>query len=129
MAGGAGAWHSECEGGTTHISPAFRASPPSAPTGSLAVSELATPTEVAPSPPRTQVSLRAILLTFGQIGLVAFGMAILEKLKAAVRSNGWLSDLEINDGLALVQLYPGPILLDFTAYVGYKLRGVPGALA
>jgi Chromate transport protein ChrA len=27
-----------------------------------------------------------------------------------------------------VQLYPGPIMVDFTAYVGYKLRGVPGAI-
>jgi chromate transporter len=34
----------------------------------------------------------------------------------------------MDEGLALVQLYPGPIMVDFTAYVGYKLRGVPGAL-
>ena len=29
----------------------------------------------------------------------------------------------------MVQLYPEPILMDFSAYVGYRLRGVPGALA
>jgi chromate transporter len=55
-------------------------------------------------------------------------MAILQKLKALVIDNHWLSEEEMNEGLALVQLYPGPIMVDFTAYVGYKLRGVPGAI-
>ena len=55
-------------------------------------------------------------------------MAILQKLKALVMDNHWLSEEEMNEGLALVQLYPGPIMVDFTAYVGYKLRGVPGAI-
>ncbi len=69
-----------------------------------------------------------ILLAYLQIGLTAFGMAILQKLKALVMDNHWLSEEEMNEGLALVQLYPGPIMVDFTAYVGYKLRGVPGAI-
>jgi len=77
---------------------------------------------------RPQVSLWMILLAYLQIGLTAFGMAILQKLKALVMDNHWLSEEEMNEGLALVQLYPGPIMVDFTAYVGYKLRGVPGAI-
>jgi chromate transporter len=72
--------------------------------------------------------LATILLAYLQIGLTAFGMAILQKLKALVLDNHWLSEEEMNEGLALVQLYPGPIMVDFTAYVGYKLRGVPGAI-
>lgn len=55
-------------------------------------------------------------------------MAILQKLKKLVLQNHWLTEEEMNDGLAMVQLYPGPIMVDFTAYAGYKLRGVPGAL-
>ncbi|MCL4396490.1 MAG: chromate efflux transporter [Chloroflexi bacterium] len=74
------------------------------------------------------VSLWTILLAYLQVGLTAFGMAILQKLKALVMDNHWLSEEEMNEGLALVQLYPGPIMVDFTAYVGYKLRGVPGAI-
>ena len=77
---------------------------------------------------RPHVSLWTILLAYLQIGLTAFGMAILQKLKALVMDNHWLSEEEMNEGLALVQLYPGPIMVDFTAYVGYKLRGVPGAI-
>jgi chromate transporter len=78
--------------------------------------------------PRSQVSLWGILLAYLQIGLTGFGMAILQKLKSLVLGRHWLSEEEMNEGLAMVQLYPGPMLVDFTAYVGYKLRGVPGAI-
>src|SRR5450759_5236340 len=74
------------------------------------------------------VALWAILVAYLQVGLTAFGWAILQKLKALVMDKRWLSEEEMNEGLALVQLYPGPIMVDFTAYVGYKLRGVPGAI-
>jgi chromate transporter len=75
------------------------------------------------------VSLRTIFLAFLEIGLTAYGMAILQKLRALVIRRGWLTEEETSEGLAMVQLYPGPIMVDFTAYVGYRLRGVPGALA
>jgi chromate transporter len=78
-----------------------------------------------PSP----VPLRTIFLAFLEIGLTAYGMAILQKLRALVIRRGWLTEEETSEGLAMVQLYPGPIMVDFTAYVGYRLRGVPGALA
>jgi chromate transport protein ChrA len=76
----------------------------------------------------SRVSLLTILRAYLQVGLTGFGMAILQKLKTMVIDNHWLSEEEMNEGLALVQLYPGPIMVDFTAYVGYKLRGIPGAL-
>jgi len=77
---------------------------------------------------RAHVPLKTIFLAYLQVGLTAFGMAILQKLKALVMTRRWLSEEEMNDGLAMVQLYPGPIMVDFTAYVGYVLHGVPGAI-
>ena len=77
--------------------------------------------------PRPQVPLLTIFTSYFVVGLTAFGMAILQKLKALVMDNDWLSEEEMNDGLAMVQLYPGPLMVDFAAYVGYKLRGVMGA--
>jgi chromate transporter len=77
--------------------------------------------------PRPHISLWTVFSAYFIIGLTAFGMAILQKLKALVMDNRWLSEEEMNDGLAMVQLYPGPLMVDFTAYVGYKLRGVWGA--
>ena len=77
---------------------------------------------------RPFVPLSTILLAYFNVGLTAFGFAILQKLKRLVLSRRWLSEEEMNEGLAMVQLYPGPIMVNFTAYAGYKLRGVAGAL-
>jgi len=81
--------------------------------------------EVQPLP---QISLWTIFTSFFVVGLTGFGMAILQKLKALATDNHWLSEDEMNEGLAMVQLYPGPLMVDFSAYVGYKLRGVIGAI-
>lgn len=74
------------------------------------------------------VPLMKIFLAYFQIGLTAFGMAIIQKIRAMVIDKHWLSEDEVNEGMGMVQLYPGPLMVDFSAYVGYKLRGVPGAI-
>lgn len=89
------------------------------------MAQLDTPTQQGGN----QVRLTTIALVFGQVGITAFGMAVMVKLKSAVLGRHWLTVEQMNEGLALVQLYPGPIMIDFTAYVGYKLRGARGALA
>jgi len=76
---------------------------------------MATP---APQDGRLQVPLRTLFLSFLGVGTVAFGVAILQKLKAVVRAHDWLTEEEMNEGVALVQLYPGPMMVDFVAYVG-----------
>lgn len=75
-----------------------------------------------------RVSLGTILAVYLRLGISAFGFTILQQLKAVAVGRSWLTEEEFGEGLALVQLYPGPIMLDLTAYVGYKLRGVPGAI-
>lgn len=85
-------------------------------------------TVATPITAQPQVSLRTILWVYLGVGLTAFGFAILQKLKRVVMENHWLTEEEMNDGLAMVQLYPGPIMINFTTYVGYRLRGTPGAL-
>ncbi len=68
---------------------------------------------------RPQVSLLTIFSSYFIVGLTAFGMAILQKLKALVMDNHWLSEEEMNEGLAMVQLYPGPLDGGF-----HRLRGL-----
>jgi chromate transporter len=78
--------------------------------------------------PQQKIPLVSIFLSYLELGLTAFGFTILQKLKSLVQKNAWMTEEEMNEGLALVQLYPGPMMVDFTAYVGYRLRGVRGAL-
>ncbi len=87
--------------------------------------ELANILEVQPRP---QISLWTIFSSYFMIGLTAFGMAIIQKIRTMVIDKGWLSEEEVNEGMGMVQLYPGPLMVDFSAYVGYKLRGVIGAI-
>ena len=83
----------------------------------------------APSPTaHPRVSLAAIALAYLRVGATAFGFTILHQLKSLAIERGWLTEEELDEGLALVQLYPGPIMVDLTAYIGYKLRGVIGAV-
>lgn len=77
---------------------------------------------------RPQISLWAIFSAYFIIGLTAFGMAIIQKIRTMVIDKHWLSEEEVNEGMGMVQLYPGPLMVDFSAYVGYKLRGVIGAI-
>jgi chromate transporter len=82
--------------------------------------------EILTEPP--QISLWTIFISYFIIGLTAFGMAIIQKIRTMVIDKHWLSEEEVNEGMGMVQLYPGPLMVDFSAYVGYKLRGVTGAI-
>ena len=81
-----------------------------------------------PPSARPHVSLMTLALAYLRVGATAFGFTILQQLKTLAIGRGWLTEEELNEGLALVQLYPGPILVDLTAYIGYRLRGVIGAV-
>ncbi|EGW40517.1 chromate efflux transporter [Desulfosporosinus sp. OT] len=79
-------------------------------------------------PPRL-VSLLEIAKTFLHIGLVSYSLAALgEAKKSLVDKKNWLTDEEYLKGLALSQLLPGAPSVNLNTYIGYFLRGFPGAL-
>jgi chromate transporter len=82
-----------------------------------------------PAPPQRQPRIPELASTFLLIGLSSFGMAILQNIRAVPVRRGWLDREEIDEGLGLVQLYPGATMVDLVAYVGYRTRRVAGALA
>ncbi|NJD91372.1 MAG: chromate transporter [Geobacter sp.] len=41
----------------------------------------------------------------------------------------WVTPLEFSDAVALGNALPGPVAPQVSAYIGYKLAGVPGAIA
>jgi chromate transporter len=77
----------------------------------------------------TRGTIANLFATFSRIGLTSFGMAILQNLKTEAVRRGFVSEQELQEGLALVQLYPGPIVANLVAFVGYKKRGTLGAVA
>jgi chromate transporter len=76
-------------------------------------------------------TLGEISAAFLHLGISAYGgLAMIEPLRRrVVEDKGWLSQAEFLDGLALCQMAPGATVVQLAAYAGYRLRGLPGALA
>jgi len=77
---------------------------------------------------RHKPSLLELVASFLKIGVTAYGMAILQQLKATVINNKWLTREEVDEGIAMVQLYPGPIMFNLGTYCSYRLKGFWGGL-
>jgi len=95
----------------------------------IAVSTSPPPASRPPSGAPAPVGALELFRTFFVIGLTSFGMAILQNIRSVPVKRGWLSREDIDEGLGLVQLYPGALAVDLVAYVGYRTRRIRGALA
>lgn len=69
--------------------------------------------------------------SFFKIGLFTFGggYAMLPLLQKEIVSKGWASDDELLDYYAIGQVTPGIIAINVSTFVGYKIRGLLGAVA
>ncbi|HEY7321782.1 MAG TPA: chromate transporter [Candidatus Binatia bacterium] len=75
-----------------------------------------------------KVSTLALFLTFSRVSLSSFGGALFWSRRALVERQGWLTEREFVDLLALGQLLPGPNVLNVTVMVGYRFAGWTGAV-
>jgi chromate transporter len=57
------------------------------------------------------------------------GPGSLGLMQREVLAAGWMTAEEFADGVALSNVLPGPIAPQASAFVGYKLAGLPGAMA
>jgi chromate transporter len=78
-----------------------------------------------------RVSLAVIAREWGRIGCIGFGgppahIALLRRL--CVQDRGWLADSEFEDGIAAVNLLPGPASTQLAIYCAWRLRRTAGAL-
>ena len=79
----------------------------------------------------TMQRLRTIFASFFKIGLFTFGggyamLPLIEQELIAKR--GWIEHKEFLDLLTLAQSVPGPIAINTSVFVGYKMRGLKGAV-
>jgi len=75
--------------------------------------------------------LRVIAAQWTRLGCIGFGgppahIALLRKL--VVDDRAWLDSREFEDGVAVVNLLPGPASTQLTIYCAWRLRGAAGAL-
>ena len=73
-----------------------------------------------------------IFFTFMKIGAFGFGggLAMLPLIeKEIVHNKGWITIKELVDIIAIVEMTPGPIAVNSSTFVGYKVGGFAGALA
>jgi len=79
-----------------------------------------------------QCSCKKLFTTFFKIGAVTFGggFAMIPLIqKEIVEKMCWMSQRECIDILGVTQIAPGAVAINSSIYIGYKLKGVKGALA
>src|SRR3990172_5512719 len=72
-----------------------------------------------------------IFIVFSRVALFSWGggpasMGLMQRETVAA---GWVTPEEFADALAVGNALPGPIAPQVSAFVGYKLAGLPGAIA
>ena len=72
-----------------------------------------------------------LFLTFAKIGMFTFGggyamMSII--MNTCVEKKKWISHDEMMDITVIAESTPGPIAINVATYIGYKLKGVVGAV-
>ncbi len=78
-----------------------------------------------------KISLKYLFFTFLKIGSVSWGgfMALIAVVeKQLVEKDKIIQHEMILDGISLASVLPGPVAFNVVTYVGYRLRGLKGAL-
>ena len=76
------------------------------------------------------LSLMSLGFNFLRLGVSAYGgLAMIGHIKEeVVDRRGWLNPSDFLDGVALAQIIPGATVVQLVAFIGYRLRGLPGAV-
>lgn len=71
-----------------------------------------------------------LFLTFLEIGAFSFGggYGMISLVREAVIENGWLSEGEFINFIAVSESTPGPLAVNMATFVGASQGGIPGAL-
>jgi len=76
--------------------------------------------------------LITLFLTFAKIGLFTFGggYAMLSVIEhTCVTQKQWITHEDLMNVTVIAESTPGPIAINCATFVGYKQKGIPGALA
>ncbi|MDD3705409.1 MAG: chromate transporter [Clostridiaceae bacterium] len=76
------------------------------------------------------IALLKLFLTFLKIGAFSFGggyavVALIQK--EVIENNGWISPKDFIDIVAIAEMTPGPIAVNSSTFVGYKVGAIAGS--
>lgn len=76
-------------------------------------------------------TIKYLFLAFFRLGLTAFGgpAMVAQIRELSTKRHQWLDESDFKNGVALCQSIPGATAIQTTAYVGFRVRGIWGALA
>jgi len=76
-----------------------------------------------------RIPLSRLFFLYVLIGLTGFGPTLAAQTKKRlVENEPWLPEEDFLNGLSLAQILPGATFVNLAVYIGYKLRGMSGAL-
>lgn len=79
--------------------------------------------------PLAPPTLPQIFLAFTKVGLTSFGGGLSGwMMREFVQQRRWMSESDFLSGLALAQSFPGVNVVNLAIWIGFRLRGGPGAL-
>ena len=75
-------------------------------------------------------SIGVLFVGFARLGATSFGgPAMIAQIERFVTERHWLPREVVLSGVAIAQFLPGATAMQLAAFVGYRLRGAPGAAA
>src|ERR1700742_789797 len=83
------------------------------------------PPDLFKSPP----SLIELFVAFAKMSLAGFGGVLVWARRGIVDQHKWMTADEFNETFALCHFLPGPNIVNLTFVFGWRLRGIPGAIA
>ncbi len=89
------------------------------------MSQIAAQSVVTPE----RVSLSRLFLIFLRIGCTTWGgfMTFIAVVSKSLSARNLATDEDITDAIMVAQMLPGPVAVDMTVAIGYRLRGLAGA--
>ena len=79
--------------------------------------------------PSDALTLAARLALLSSISFGGFPTVLPDVREFVVISHGWLTDQEFSNLFALAQAIPGPNMILMMSFVGWRVWGLPGAIA
>ena len=81
------------------------------------------------SRPSALVALTAHLALLSSISFGGFPTVLPDVRSFVVVTHGWMTDQEFANFFAMAQAIPGPNMILMMSFVGWKVWGIPGAVA